>query len=88
MNKFKVKGHELIQKIEELLHEGNVTRIIIKDEKGRTYMEIPATIGVLGALMAPIVAAVGALAGVAANFTLEVIRKDKEENDLDKVEKP
>lgn len=82
MSEFKVKGQELIQKIEELIHEGNVTRIIVRDDKGNTYIDIPVTVGVLGAVFAPIVAAVGALAGMAANYTLEVIRKedDKKEN--------
>ncbi len=79
VNEFKVKGQELIDKVEELIKEGNARRIIIKDEKGNTFIEIPVTIGVLGALFAPILTAVGALAGVAANFTVEVIRKDSVE---------
>jgi len=80
VNEFKVKGKELISKVEELIKEGNANRIIIKDEKGKTYIEIPVTVGVLGALFAPILTAVGALAGMAANFTIEVIRKDQSEN--------
>jgi hypothetical protein len=76
---FKVKGKELLAKVEELIKEGNARRIIIKDEKGRTYIEIPVTIGILGAFFAPILAAVGALAGMAANFTVEVIKKDEVE---------
>lgn len=79
INEFKVKGQDLIDKVEELIKEGNARRIIIKDEKGNTFIEIPVTIGVLGALFAPILTAVGALAGVAANFTVEVIRKDPAE---------
>lgn len=75
-NEFKVKGEELLKKIKELIHEGNVSRIIIKDDSGRTYLEIPVTIGVVGAIFAPVLAAVGALAALAANFTIEVIRKD------------
>jgi len=81
MSEFKVKGRELIQKIEELIHEGNVTRIIVRDDKGNTYIDIPVTVGVLGAVFAPIVAAVGALAGMAANYTLEVTRKDDEKKE-------
>lgn len=77
---FKVKGKELIQKVEELIKEGNARRIIIKDDKGRTYLEIPVTIGIIGAVCAPILAAVGALAGMAANFTLEVIKREEPEN--------
>jgi hypothetical protein len=75
-NEFKVKGEELLKKIKELIHEGNISRIIIKDDSGRTYLEIPVTIGVVGAIFAPVLAAVGALAALAANFTIEVIRKD------------
>ncbi len=76
---FKIKGQELLTKIEELIKEGNARRIIIKDDKGRTYIEIPVTVGVIGTLFAPVVAAIGALAGVAANFTIEVIKKEDEE---------
>lgn len=75
-NEFKVKGEELLQKVRQLIHEGNVSRIIIKDTKGKTYLEIPVTIGLVGALVAPILAAVGALAALAADFTIEVIRKE------------
>jgi phage-related minor tail protein len=77
---FKINAQELIAKVEELIKEGNARRIIIKDDKGKTYIEIPVTVGVIGALFAPIVAAVGALAGLAANFTIEVIKKDDEES--------
>lgn len=73
---FKVKSQELLQKIEELIREGNVRRIIIKDGDGKTFIEIPLTIGVIGMIAAPIVAAVGALAGVVANFTVEVIKRE------------
>jgi hypothetical protein len=75
-DEFKVKGEDLLKKIREIIHEGNVSRIIIKTEDGRTYLEIPVTIGVLGAILAPILAAVGALAALAANFTIEVVRRE------------
>jgi len=75
-NEFKVKGEELMRKVKDIIHEGNVRKIIIKDEKGNTYLEIPLSIGVVGALFAPVLAAVGALAALASNFTLEVVRKD------------
>ena len=77
---FKIKGQELLTKIEELIKEGNARKIIIKDDKGRTYIEIPVTVGVIGTLFAPVVAAVGALAGVAANFTIEVIKKEEKKS--------
>ncbi|NOX64271.1 MAG: DUF4342 domain-containing protein [Chlorobi bacterium] len=73
---FKVKGRELLKKIEELIKEGNVRKIIIKDADGKTFIEIPLTFGVIGVLAAPIVAAVGALAGVVANFTVEIIKTE------------
>ena len=75
INEFKVKGKELLKKIEELINEGNIRRIIIKDADGKVFIEIPLTIGVIGTIAAPVMAAVGALAGLVANFTIEVIRK-------------
>ena len=78
---FKISGKELLAKIEELIKEGNATRIIVKDDHGKTFIEIPATVGVIGAMFAPIVAAVGALAGIAANYTVEVINKDEAEKE-------
>ncbi|NCC73781.1 MAG: DUF4342 domain-containing protein [Sphingobacteriia bacterium] len=73
---FKVKGEDLVKKIKEIIHEGNVNRIIIKNDEGRTYLEIPVTIGVIGTIIMPVLAAVGALAALAANFTIEVVRKE------------
>ena len=75
-NEFKVKGEELLSKIRELIHQGNVTRVIIKNEEGKIYLEIPVNIGIVGALLAPVLAAVGALAALVANFTIEVVRKE------------
>jgi hypothetical protein len=80
VNEFKVRGKELLEKIEELIKEGNARRIIIKDDKGRTYLEIPVNIGVLGAFFAPVLAAVGTLAALVADFTIQVVRKDESEN--------
>lgn len=71
---FRVSGEGLIAKIKELLHEGNVRRIIIKDEKGNTYIEIPLTMGVVGVILIPVWAAIGAIAALAANFTIVVER--------------
>jgi hypothetical protein len=73
---FKVKGEELLKKVKDLVHEGNIRRIIIKDEKGATFLEIPLTFGVVGVVIAPVLAAVGALAAMASNFTVEVVKKD------------
>ncbi len=71
---FKVQGRELVDKIGELIHEGNVRRIIIRDEHGHTFMEIPLTIAAIGVVAAPILAAVGGLAALVARFELVVER--------------
>ena len=73
-NHFHVSGDELLKKIKEIIHEGNVNRIIIKNEEGKTYLEIPVTIGVIGTVVAPVFAAIGALAAMAARFKIEVVR--------------
>jgi len=75
-SEFKVKGEDLLKKIREIIDEGNVNRIIIKDHEGKVYLEIPVTIGVIGAVILPVFAAIGALAALAADFTIEVIRRD------------
>ena len=69
---FRVTGGEILDKIKEILHEGNVRRIILKDEKGKTFLEIPLTVGVVGAIVAPVLAAVGAVAALASNLTIVV----------------
>ena len=76
-NHFNVVGDELLKKIKQIIHEGNVNRIIIKNEEGHTYLEIPVTVGVIGAILAPILAAIGALAALAARFKIEVIRREE-----------
>jgi hypothetical protein len=68
----KVFGHELADKVKSLIHEGNVRRLIIKDEHGNTFMEIPVSVAAVGAVFAPVLAAVGALAAMAAKFTIVV----------------
>ena len=72
--KFDVKGGHLVAKVKELVREGHVRRIIIKDSCGRTAMQVPVTVGVVGFLVAPTVAAIGALAALAADYTIEVER--------------
>lgn len=69
---FKASGGEIINKVKELIHEGNVRRIILKDDSGRIFMEIPLTVGVVGAIFAPVLAAVGAVAALASNMTIVV----------------
>jgi hypothetical protein len=68
----KVTGQKLVETVEKLIHEGNVRRIIIRNEQGHTFIEIPITVAVVGAVFAPILAAVGALAAMAAHFTIVV----------------
>lgn len=74
VEEIRVLGHELGAKVKELIHEGNVRRIIIKDEHGNTFMEIPVTVAAVAAILAPIIAAVGAVAAMAAKFTVVVER--------------
>ncbi len=69
---FKVSGDALVAEIKKLLHEGNIRRIIIKNEEGHTLIEIPLTIGVVGAVLLPVWAAIGAIAALAANLTIVV----------------
>lgn len=69
---FRVNGGEILNKIKEIIHEGNARRIILKDETGKTFMEIPLTVGVVGAVVAPVLAAVGAVAALASNLTIVV----------------
>jgi hypothetical protein len=71
-SEFRVRGENLIARIKELIHEGNVRRIIIKNDEGRTLLEIPLTIGVVGAVLAPVWAALGALAALAADLRIVV----------------
>jgi uncharacterized protein DUF4342 len=72
---FKVTSDQLVDAVKKLLHEGNVRRVIIKQE-ARTIVEFPLTVGVIGAVFAPILAAVGALAAVLTECTIEVERAD------------
>jgi len=71
---FKVKGEELVSKIKSLLKEGNIRRITIKNSSGKSIIEIPLTLGVVGAVIAPMIAAVGAIAALVADCTITVQR--------------
>ena len=76
--KIRVHANELADKVAELIHEGNVRRIIIKDEKGHTFMEIPLTVATVGVILAPILAAVGAIATVVSKFEVVIERNPQE----------
>jgi hypothetical protein len=69
---FKVNGEELLAKIKQLMHESNIRRIVIKNKDGGTFMEIPLTVGVVGVLLAPTLAAVGAIAALVSEATVVV----------------
>lgn len=71
-----VLGRDLVDKVKNLIHEGNVRRIIIKDEHGHTFIEIPVTIAAIGAVAAPVLAAVGAISALVAKFTIVVERTE------------
>ena len=68
----KIKGESLLSKIKELVHQGNIRRIIIKNDEGRTLIEIPLTLGVVGIALAPVWAALGAIAALVADLTVVV----------------
>jgi len=71
---FKVQGRDLADKVGQLIHEGNVRRIIIRDEQGHTFMEIPLTVATAGIILAPLLAALGAIATMVAKFDVVVER--------------
>jgi len=72
---FRVSGEEVMKKVRELIAEGNARRIIIKNEKGEIIVEIPLTVGTIGALLVPTLAAIGAVAALVTNCTIVVERK-------------
>ena len=78
---YSVSGDTLVAKIKELIREGNIRRIIIKNEEGKTLIEIPLTLGVIGAVLLPVWAAIGAIAALAANFTIVVEKVEEVEEE-------
>jgi len=73
---FLVSADNLIERVKQLIREGNITRIVVKDEKGKVLLEMPATVGVVGVILAPWLAALGAIAALATNCTLVVERRE------------
>jgi hypothetical protein len=71
---YKVRGEKIVGKVRELLHEGNVRHVVIKNEDAKTLIEFPVTVGVAGALLVPVWAAIGALAALVTNCKIEVER--------------
>lgn len=75
----KVRGENLLAKVKELIHEGNVRRITIRDEDGKELIEVPLTLGVVGTLLLPAAAALGAIAALVTNCSIVVEREEEEE---------
>ncbi|WP_373535173.1 DUF4342 domain-containing protein [Microcoleus sp.] len=80
VEELKINGNDLVAKVKELLHEGNIRRIIIKNEEGRILVEVPLTVGVvggvIGAALFPVIAAVGAIGALVAHLTIIIERTD------------
>ncbi|HEU5121758.1 MAG TPA: DUF4342 domain-containing protein [Candidatus Saccharimonadales bacterium] len=74
---FKVKGEDLLARVKQLINEGNIRKIIIRDKDGKNLVELPLTIGVIGAALAPMLAAVGAIAALVTECSIVVIREEK-----------
>jgi hypothetical protein len=72
----KVPGDKLVDRVKELVKEGNARRIIVKNETGQTLLEIPLTMGIVGAMFLPIWVALGSIAALASHYTLVVEKKD------------
>ena len=73
---FKVSGEDLLKKVKELVHEGNIRKITIEDRNGKPILIFPLTIGVMGAVLAPPLAAIGALAALISECTIRVEREE------------
>jgi hypothetical protein len=78
---FTISGDEVVAKVKELINEGNVRRLIVQNEEGRTMLEVPLTIGVIGAALLPVFAAIGAAAAIATRCTIVVVRAMPEDDD-------
>jgi hypothetical protein len=74
IEEFSVSGEQLLARLKELLHEGNIRRVSLKTEEGRTLIEIPLTVGLAGAVLVPVWAAVGAIGALVARFRIVVER--------------
>jgi hypothetical protein len=74
---FSVNGEEILTKIKELIHEGKIRHIIIKDKEGRTLIEVPLTLGVVGVILVPVWAAIGAIAALVTDATIVVEKNEQ-----------
>ena len=78
VEEYKVSGDELVHKVKEIVHEGNIRRIIIKTEGGKTLLEFPVTVGVVGVVLLPMWAALGAAAALITDCTIAVEKVEEE----------
>lgn len=76
VKEFEVKSEELVQKTKEILREGNVTKIIVENEEGKILLEIPTTAGIVGIILAPWLAALGAIAAIATKCRIKVEKRE------------
>ncbi len=76
LEEHKVSGERLVERVKELVKEGNARRIIVKNAEGHTLLEIPLTMGVVGAFFLPIWVALGSIAALASHYTVVVEKKD------------
>lgn len=79
---FKVSGEAIVTKVKELIREGNIRRITVKNDTGKVLLEIPLTVGIVGTLLLPQLAALGALGALIANLTIAIEREKKDKEDL------
>lgn len=79
---YQVDGDYLVHKIKELVHEGNIRRIIIKNEEGKRLIEIPLTIGAVGVVLLPVWAAIGAIAALVTNCTIVVEKVEEQPKEV------
>jgi hypothetical protein len=73
---YSVSSDDLVKKVKNLLHEGNVTRIIVRDEQAKVLLEVPVTAGLIGVILAPWLAALGAIAALVTECTISVERRE------------
>jgi hypothetical protein len=77
LEEIRVAGRDLVERVKGLIHEGNIHRVIIKNEEGHTLIEVPVTIAAVGAIAAPVLAAVGAIAAMVTHCTVVVERREQ-----------
>lgn len=77
----KIAKDQLVETVRELIRQGNVRRIIVKDDEGKTFLEIPLTVGVIGTLVAPLAAALGALAALVKGLKLDIEKVEPDEKE-------